>query len=82
MKVPERNIRTLKAILILRSTVLNLWVDTPLGVAYLISYISDIYIAIYSNYKIKVMNLQGNNYIHGWGSPYHEDLYLKCGLRW
>lgn len=56
MKVPERNITTFKVILTLRSTVLNLWVDTPLGVAYLISYISDIYIAIYSNNKIIVMN--------------------------
>jgi hypothetical protein len=38
-----------------RAAALSLWVTAPLGIAYWISYISDIYITIYNSSKIIVM---------------------------
>jgi hypothetical protein len=38
-----------------KTVVLNMWVVTPLEVAYQISYISNIYIIIYNSSKITVM---------------------------
>ena len=48
-------LKSFKNILESRAVVLNLWVVTPLEVAYLISCISDIYIMIHNSNKIKVM---------------------------
>jgi hypothetical protein len=46
---------------------------TPLGFAYQISSISDIYIRIHNSSKITVMKKQKNNCV----SPQHEEVYER-----
>jgi hypothetical protein len=52
--------------------VLNLWVVTPLGVAYQMSYESYIFISIHNSSKIKVMKWQCDNFMVG-GHPNRRD---------
>jgi hypothetical protein len=49
-----------------RAAVLNLWVSTPLEVAYQISCIAAIHININNSSKFTVMKYQLNNFMRSW----------------